>query len=806
MDRESADADPDHQKMIIIECHNHRAKRLFTLTFILGLGLLSLACGSSASYIAKGEEYLAKRKFHDAMMQFRTAAEYDGGSAKAHWGLARAYENLGMFNETLDELRKTVELDDTNLEAKAKVGTYFLLVDPPLTAEAQTIRDEIFAANENFIEGHLLTASIMATQGKPDKEIVTAVEKAIAIDPTRIEPYIALQRMYMTRENSEEAEKAIKRGIEANPSSPKGHTEYGRFLGYLSRDKESEEEFLKAITLDPGDIESREALADFYVTSRQFEKAERAYLDLVAVQENSPESRLELAGFYVDADRTDEAIATLDAIVAEVPDYALARYRLGSIYLDKRDVAKVNEHVEHLLTINNNDTEALLLRAKARLQENKPEEAAKDAEDVLKKTPSGKEPLFVMAQARLAAGQIDQANAFITDLERYHPTYLRAGLLRIQSAFTAGDIAAAHKLSNDLFKRVEAFQPNAEFDPQALRDLRIRAISSRGLASLQLNKMDEALYDLGYAVELSPRSSTAKVNYAKAQVASGKTEEALKLYESAHLNDKFNFDAISGVIGTLIKLGKHTEALERVAAFESENSGRGDVLAGLSFLRSTVHTAQKNNAAAETALLRAIELDANYFPAYSAYASLLIEESRSDEAVAQYKAVLEKRPSPQVYTLLGIVEDSRGNTTVAEAAYRRALELAPETPIAGNNLAWIIAEHNGNLDEALQLATMAATKGQGVAGFYDTLGWVYLKKGLHSPAVEQFRKAVALDDAAAKSSGGQSNAGYRVRLGMALAKAGDKTAARREVESSLKNLNALTQRELTEARNVLASL
>ena len=60
--------------------------------------------------------------------------------------------------------------------------------------------------------------------------------------------------------------------------------------------------------------------------------------------------------------------------------------------------------------------------------------------------------------------------------------------------------------------------------------------------------------------------------------------------------------------------------------------------------------------------------------------------------------------------------------------YRKALEIAPETPIAANNLAWLIAENQGNLDEALQLATGAVSKNQTVAGFYDTLGWVYLKK------------------------------------------------------------------------------
>ncbi|HEY2847444.1 MAG TPA: tetratricopeptide repeat protein, partial [Pyrinomonadaceae bacterium] len=140
-----------------------------------------------------------------------------------------------------------------------------------------------------------------------------------------------------------------------------------------------------------------------------------------------------------------------------------------------------------------------------------------------------------------------------------------------------------------------------------------------------------------------------------------------------------------------------------------------------------------------------------------------------EEAATQYKAVLDKRPSAEVWTLLGILEDGRGNIAGAEAAYRNALQMEPETPIAANNLAWIITENGGNLDEALQLATMAVTKNPQSAEFYDTLGWVYLKKGLNSPAVEQMKKAVAMDEAAAKTGGTSPNAAYRTRLGMALA-------------------------------------
>src|SRR5207248_7236415 len=132
-----------------------------------------------------------------------------------------------------------------------------------------------------------------------------------------------------------------------------------------------------------------------------------------------------------------------------------------------------------------------------------------------------------------------------------------------------------------------------------------------------------------------------------------------------------------------------------------------EMLAALHYLNSTAFEADKNDASAEKELQTAIELNDRYLTAYTAYAALLTRENRVDEAVAQYRAVIDKRPSAQVWTLLGILQDQRGNTTDAEAAYRTALEIAPETPIAANNLAWIIAEYGGNLDEALPLATMA---------------------------------------------------------------------------------------------------
>ncbi|MGE3465726.1 MAG: tetratricopeptide repeat protein [Pyrinomonadaceae bacterium] len=783
-----------------------RVFRIFYLTTVVCAGLFFAACSSTSTFLTKGEEYLQKRKFHDALMQFRSAAESDPDSSAAHWGLARAHENLGQFNDTLEELRKAVELDETNLEAKAKLGNYFLLVQPPMIVETEAIRDEILAADPSFIEGHILSASIMAAQGRPDEEVVRAVNEAIDLNPTRIESYISLERLYMTREKPAEAETAIKRGIEAAPAAIAGYTEYGRFLMYASRDNEAEAQFQRAVAIDGSSIEAREAIAEFYLTSRQIPKAEQAYLELVDIQENSPESRLVLADFYSKINRNDEAIAVLDKVLTDAPEYVLARYRLGQMHLDRKDTAKVHEQLDALFAINDHDVEALMLRARLSLHEGRSDEAVKDIEDVLKKQPSGRDALFLMAQARLALGHIQQANAYITDLTRYHPNYLKAGLLKIQSAVTQGDSQDALRLSNELIEKANAATPNAENDPQSIADLRVRGVSSRGLAYLELGNFPQAKADLDEVVRLSPRSSSALVNRAKVSLAERNSEAALELYEKALELDAENFDAVSGIVATSVKLGRPAYAHAKINELIAASGGKADVVAALKYLNSTVYSAEKKTAEAEAELTAAIELNENYLPAYSAYADLLVSLGRTDEAAAQYRTVIEKRPSGQAYTMLGILEEARGNTAEAETSYRKALEIAPEAAIAANNLAWLIAENQGNLDEALRLATGAVSKNQSVAGFYDTLGWVYYKKGLSSPAVEQLKKAVTMDEANAKKLGTVPNPSYRVRLGMALAKAGDKASARREVEASLRSGDLLSQREVRDAKTVLASL
>ena len=779
--------------------------RLLAVAALCGVLLVSCTSQSRQRHLDRGEEYLQKRKFHEALMEFRAASEIDKNSAQAHWGMARAHENLAQFNETVENLRKAVELDPDNLEAKAKLGNYFLVFQPPLFHETEKIIEQIFSQDPNFVEGHILKASLFAAQNKPETEVLEVLKHAISLAPNRTESYLSLSRYFMRRERRAEAENAIQKGIEVNPNAALGYIEYGRFLTFTERTEEAEAQYQKAVGAEPGSIEAREAIAQFYLLRRQIEKAEQAYKELVQIQENSPESRMSLGDFYAAVGRETEAIEIFNAILTDAPEYARARYRLAEIYLDRKELEKVAAEVEKLLSVNDGDVEALMLRARARMQENKTEEAVKDLEEILKKQPSLRNALFYMAQARLALGQVSEARAFIGDLEKYHPNYLRTRILKIQAGFSEGMPEAALREANQLIETLRNSVPNAENTAQGLEELRVRAITSRGLANLELGRLAQAKADLEEIVRLSPNSTAAMVNLAKVFIVEGNLAEAQNLYEKALNADAKNFDALNGLVSVLKRQGNFAAAHERIG--QAFQTNQPDVLPALHFLKAEIFTAEKNAPAAEAELKKAIELDINYLPAYSAYAAILIERNQTAEAIAQYKTIVEKKPSAAVYALLGILEEAGNNFAEAEKHYRKALELTPDLPIAANNLAWLIAENNqGNLDEALRLAHSAVNRNSGAAPFYDTLGWIYFKKGLFMPAIEHLKKAVVLDEAEAGRTGQKANPAYRLRLGTAMASAGDKENARREVAFALEDQNSLSRKELQEAQILLASL
>lgn len=80
----------------------------------------------------------------------------------------------------------------------------------------------------------------------------------------------------------------------------------------------------------------------------------------------------------------------------------------------------------------------------------------------------------------------------------------------------------------------------------------------------------------------------------------------------------------------------------------------------------------------------------------------------------------------------------------AEEHYRNAIALKPDSAEALNNLAYLLAERNQKIDDALSMAKIAVNLEPSNASYLDTMGWLYYRKGQLDKALDLLLKSAQL--------------------------------------------------------------
>jgi len=146
--------------------------------------------------------------------------------------------------------------------------------------------------------------------------------------------------------------------------------------------------------------------------------------------------------------------------------------------------------------------------------------------------------------------------------------------------------------------------------------------------------------------------------------------------------------------------------------------------------------------------------------------------------------------------MIGIIYDSQSKPELSEKHYRAALEIDPLFAPAANNLAYILADSNRDLNDALKLARLAKEKLPDSPNVMDTLGWVYYKKKSYPTAVSLFKESTEKFK--------DSNPTVLYHLAQAHDKNGDEELARQSVKKALAINSEFP--EAQEAKKLLASL
>jgi tetratricopeptide (TPR) repeat protein len=726
-------------------------------------------------YMQSGDRYAAEQKHPEAAIEYRNAIQQDPSFGEARFKLAETNARLGDFRGAYNEYVRAADLMPTNADAQVKAAQILLLAQHFEDSKARA--EKALAIDARHVDALIVKGHALA--GLRDLDAAVAqIEEAIKQNPDRVASYSNLGTIETARGHQKEAEAAYLKAVATDPKSVASRLGLANFYWTAKRLDEAERALKDALAIDPKNLLTNKALGFLYVGTQRVAEAER-YLKTAADVSTDGGARMTLADYYLASKRIPEAKRLLEEIAGDSPQFGSpAKLRLATLANQAGDRAAAAALVEEILAREPGDLNALLAKSELLLLDGKHDEALATSLRVVDADPQSARAQFQLGKIHAARRELTEAAAALTQAQKLQPSLLAAKieLSRVLLAQQKPDEAMIQ------LSEVLRTQPQ-DGDAQVLF---ARALMAKGNAAVAEPRMRQLAAEY-------PNSATVQAQLGRMQLMKGDLASARVTFERTLALDAANLDALGGLTSLDIRAKNTAAARARIDSRIATNRSNPD----LHLLAARLYASIGDAPAAERSLREALALDSSRFEAYSMLGSLYASQRRLDDARAEFEKLAEARPSTGVgsYTLVGIIHELQNNRAAAKATYEKVMALDSRAAVAANNLAWLIAEANGDLDVALRLAQTAKAQLPERHEVNDTLGWIYYKRGLYTLAVPALVESV---EAAPR------NASNRYHLGMAYAKAGDNAKARESLQQAL-SLNP-TLPEADEVKAVLASL
>jgi tetratricopeptide (TPR) repeat protein len=788
------------------------------------VAVLLLACQhpekDKAAHLARGQQYLKDQLYAEARIEFRSALQIDHNLADAHHGLGEASLALGNLQEAAEQFQLAAKLDANNLDARLRLGQMLLQhtrigrQQDEAVKEAERLANEVLAKDANRAEAFMLLADVRSAQ-KRYEDAKAELERAIKLNPDKVEPHLALARFYERRAGEQgtneagalkaQADAAFKTALAKNPQSAPARLAYGDFLYAGGHSAEAEQQLLQAFQHDPQNKLVLVAVRRFYENQFRYDEAEKYLARQIELEPDKVAGRAQIIDLHARAGRNEQAIGEYQQLLKDHPDFQRGYARLAELLLAQGRPNEAKQQLEAAFQRNKQDTDALLVRGRIRTLEGNYREAIIDLEQALRLEPALPAALYYTSDAYLQNNDPVRARALVNSLLGYYPRHPMGLLMLIrihlhqakhkEALETAGqllNVLAALKTSDTDFQATR-------LPPEALKDLESKAYTARAVARMQLGDYSNAQSDLARASEIDTRAAEPHINLATIHLLKRDLPRALAAAEKAVELAPNSPAAVATLIDVYLAQKNYAAALAKLDALRPTQADQ----AALLFQQSRVYDAQGDAANTEKTLRQAIETDPNYLNAYFALSDFYKRRNLYERAIGELQAIIQSNRQAQqiaqAHLLTGLLEEERGRYSEAINHYEKALSFDNRSlaaAIAYNNLAWLYADKNlGNLDKASDYAQRAVTIAP-EASFFDTLGYAYYKKGQHSLAAEQFNKAIERRPA---------NAGYYLHLARALRENNETQRARQAYEKVLQ-LGRGDFAEANQARQEMAAL
>jgi len=753
------------------------------VAFCLTAALLLLVTGCIRDPVVRAdnsykraEKYLRENKVDAAVIELRRALQLNPQLAKAHFALGTVELQRGSVLTAFQEFYAASQADPDDLQAQIMVAE--LLARSHNFTQSKRQAESILSRWPDNRTGTLLLAE--SEIGVQDyKRGQALVNEVLAAEPNNVRALQDAAFLQLAGNNIAQAQATLRRAWQLDPKSPAA-------VALLSatyegqKDLQTAESVLQeALHQNPNQISFESLLAGFYVRHQRYADAEPFYKHIRDAAKDQPQYRDVLAQFYLGASRPKDAETEYKRLVQANDKDWQSWHGLAVVYLVQGRYEDAIGVLDRVLKNNPKDWEGLALKGRILLDRGQTAEAIPLLQQSHKIHPEAPEPAFDLARAYIGQGKLTDAQSALHDVMKVDAKFPGALILLAALNLEGGRVDQA--LQN--LKEDEAREP-ASIQRSFLLSQAYAAKGDYHSAESQLQSLlggpgspgqKSVILQSLASIKLAQKQFTEAANVASAALdASPRLPTALYVLGMSYVEQKQPDKGIEALKSRLDKVPDWAQGYQ-VLGQVAQRAGRVPV--------------------ALDAFNKALSIDPKLTSAELGLGDTYWLNKQPELARRQFEKVAQQE-SGRSYAMarLGQIYEAEGDFGNARVSYEKALTADPDNVVAKNNLAWVYAEHGGNLDTALKLAEEAKEKAPDDPMVTDTLGWIYVKKGSYGAAVENLQSSVAKNPH-------DPNSLYH--LGTAYYKLGRTADAKRELEAALKMPNFS---QAADAKRMLAEL
>lgn len=699
-------------------------------TYLLIIALITTLAASSCTkspeekrqaYLASAQGYVKEGKLAEAAIQYQNALQIAPDDAKTLVSLGEVQLKLNRPQEAYASFSKAAKADASNVKAREYLASMYLL------ARKYDLAQQEAQAILKLQPSHTLAKEVLAQAlfmtGKRD-DGVKLMESLLAQEKPTEEMFINTIQMYMATGRATDALALVDRGAALYPSSVRL-----RFIASdiyaVKRDTASARRWAEeAYRVSGGNMSAGVALAMFYVRNNLDELYRAQLAELREKHPQSPEPYLLEATVLQAKGDLDGALGAATK-ARSLKDTSQVRTLIAQILLEKKQPAKAKDILRESIKLDREDLMSKILLAQILLEEKDASGALEILQEPIKKIPTSPEVASLAAQAYLLKGDAKKARDLVESALHANEQNVTLHKMMAKIAFLQQEYSKARAEADFLITK-KADTPDILYIG-ALSALREggHTVAAPYVDALVKKAPDEWVTLHVQILSCLERKDLTQA-FAFAEKAADKypeNEEALALYASLAPRTAGWKKAVDKVKASCSK--RDTSHCHMILAYLLEGSG--------------------DKAGALEEIKRAIAMEPGRNAYYHALAQFFVRNNMLKKALDEYEAILNKHPDDlAAASMIALLQQSSGDEAAARKTYEYILKRNPKHGLAANNMAWILAKGGSSrdLDEAFRLAQVAKDMYPDDPRVADTLGYVYLKKGLADNALGQFQMAL----------------------------------------------------------------